>query len=191
MQSTRLGIWWHHQMETFSTLLALYQGNPPVTGGFPSQRPVMQSFDVSFDVRLNKRLSKPWRCWRFEMPWCSLWRQRNAILLLHYRWMSMMEDHCQKWILSVVGGLVTGVTIHSPGHQVIWCWLGERSLNIVRTEKYGHHFADNMFTCISVKYFFCIVTQISLTFILQAIRHYLNQNWPNSMIACRLETTMS
>ena len=33
-------------------------GNPPVTGGFPSQRPVTRSFDVYFDLRLNKRLSK-------------------------------------------------------------------------------------------------------------------------------------
>ena len=30
--------WWHHQMETFSTSLALSEGNPPVTSGFPSQR---------------------------------------------------------------------------------------------------------------------------------------------------------
>ena len=27
--------WWHHQMETFFELLALCEGNPPVTGGFP------------------------------------------------------------------------------------------------------------------------------------------------------------
>ena len=33
---------WHHQIETFSMLLAFCEGNPPVTGGFPSQRPVMQ-----------------------------------------------------------------------------------------------------------------------------------------------------
>ena len=32
--------WWHHQMETFSALLVLCEGNPPVTGGFPSKRPV-------------------------------------------------------------------------------------------------------------------------------------------------------
>ena len=30
--------WWRHQMETFSALLALYMGNSPVTGEFPSQR---------------------------------------------------------------------------------------------------------------------------------------------------------
>ena len=55
--------WWRHQMETFSALLALCAGKPPVTGEFPSQRPVTRSFDVFFDLRLNKRLSKQsWGC---------------------------------------------------------------------------------------------------------------------------------
>ena len=45
-------------MEEFSALLAYCEGNPPVPGGFPSQRPVTQSFDVFFDLRPNKRLSK-------------------------------------------------------------------------------------------------------------------------------------
>ena len=39
--------WWRHPMETFFALLALCEGNPPVTGGFPSQRPVTRSFDLS------------------------------------------------------------------------------------------------------------------------------------------------
>ena len=30
----------------------------PVTGEFPAQRPVTRSFDIVFDLRLNKRLSK-------------------------------------------------------------------------------------------------------------------------------------
>ena len=42
-------------METFSALLAICAGNSPVTGEFPSQRPVTWSFDVFFDLRLNKR----------------------------------------------------------------------------------------------------------------------------------------
>ena len=37
------GAWWRHQMETFSALLALCAGNSPVTGEFPSQRPVTKS----------------------------------------------------------------------------------------------------------------------------------------------------
>ena len=45
-------------METFSALLAICAGNSPVSGEFPTQRPVTQSFDVFFDLRVNKRLSK-------------------------------------------------------------------------------------------------------------------------------------
>ena len=38
--------------------MALCEGNPPVTGGFPSQAPVTRSVDVFFDLRLNKQMSK-------------------------------------------------------------------------------------------------------------------------------------
>ena len=41
-----LNRWWRHQIETFSALLSLCEGNPPVTGAFPSQRPVTRSFDI-------------------------------------------------------------------------------------------------------------------------------------------------
>ena len=50
--------WWRNQMETFFAMLAFYVGNTPVTGEFPAQGPVTRSFDVFFDLRLNKRLSK-------------------------------------------------------------------------------------------------------------------------------------
>ena len=47
-------------------------------GEFPTQRPVTRSFDVFFDLRLNKRLSKqPWSWW-FETPSWSLWRHCNV-----------------------------------------------------------------------------------------------------------------
>ena len=44
-------------METFSALLAICAWNSSVAGEFPAQRPVTRSFDVFFDLRLNKRLS--------------------------------------------------------------------------------------------------------------------------------------
>ena len=69
--------WWRHQMETFSALLALCAGNSPVTGEFPAQRPVMRSFDVFFDLRLSKRLSKQSWGWWFEMPSHPLWCHCN------------------------------------------------------------------------------------------------------------------
>ena len=71
--------WWRHQMEIFSSLLAICAGSSPVTGEFPAQRPVTRNFDVFFDPRLNKRLSKqPWG-WCFETPSRSLWRHCNGM----------------------------------------------------------------------------------------------------------------
>ena len=51
-------------------------------GEFPTQKPVTRSFDVFFDLRLNKRLSKQLWGWWFETPLCSLWRHCDA------------QDHC-------------------------------------------------------------------------------------------------
>ena len=47
--------WWRHRMETFFALLALCVGNSPVTGGLPSQRQVMRSFDVWINGWVNNR----------------------------------------------------------------------------------------------------------------------------------------
>ena len=44
-------------METFSALQATCAGNSPIPDEFPAQKPVTRSFDVFFDLRLNKRLS--------------------------------------------------------------------------------------------------------------------------------------
>ena len=68
-------------------VLAINEGNSPVTGEFPSQRPVTQSFDVFFDLRLNKRLSKQSRSQWFETPSGPLWRhcneKKNTVLRRH------------------------------------------------------------------------------------------------------------
>ena len=64
-------------METCSALLAIGAGNSPVPGEFPAQRPVTRSFDVIFDLRLNKRLRKQSRGWWFETLSCPLWRHCN------------------------------------------------------------------------------------------------------------------
>ena len=42
-------------METFSSLLASCAGKSPASGEFPAQSPVTRSFDVFFDLCLNKR----------------------------------------------------------------------------------------------------------------------------------------
>ena len=76
-------LWWRHPLETFPALLAICAGNSPVTGEFPAQRPVTRSFDVFFNMRLNKRLSKQWRGWWFEMPSRPLWSHCNVLFWPH------------------------------------------------------------------------------------------------------------
>ena len=70
--------WWRHLMETFSALLAICAVNSPVPDEFPTQRPVTRRFDVYFDLRPNKRLSKQSWGWWFETQSRPLWRPRNA-----------------------------------------------------------------------------------------------------------------
>ena len=72
--------WWRHQMEAFSALLGICAGNSPVPGEFPAQRPVTRSFNVFFDLRLNKPLSKQSWGWWFETLSRPLSRHRNAII---------------------------------------------------------------------------------------------------------------
>ena len=74
--------WWRHQMKTFSALLAICAGKSPVSGEIPAQRPVTRSFDVFFDLRLNKRLSKQWWGWWFETLSRPLWCHFNGLWLM-------------------------------------------------------------------------------------------------------------
>ena len=72
----------HFQCRFLDHLMTSSNGNilrvtGPLWGEFPSQRPVTWSFEIFFDLRLNKRLSKPSRDWCFETPSRSLWRHCN------------------------------------------------------------------------------------------------------------------
>ena len=77
-------------METFSALLAICAGNSPVPG-----------FDVFFDLRLNKRLSKQSWGWWFETLSCPLWRHCNAIIPTSHayslKWLS--RHPCYGWYM--------------------------------------------------------------------------------------------
>ena len=74
--------WWRHQMEAFFALLALCGGNSPATGEFPSQRPVTRSFDVFFDLHLNKRLNKQSRRRWFQKPSRPSWCHCNGDIVI-------------------------------------------------------------------------------------------------------------
>ena len=75
-------MWWRHQMETFSALLALCAGDSPGSPvNLTSQRPVTLSFDVFFDKLLSKQ---SWGWWS-ETPSRSLWRHCSAMDSPHIR----------------------------------------------------------------------------------------------------------
>ena len=110
--------WWRHQMETFSALLAISAGNSPVTGEFPAQRPVTRSFDVFFDLRSNKRLSKQSWGWWFGTPSHPLWHHSNAQYM--YRGVESVYIHTSTYYmytcLRKADGCCSPVLgSHSPG----------------------------------------------------------------------------
>ena len=84
--------WWRSQLEIFSALLAFvvrcsaslarFEANSPVTGEFPSQRPLTRSFDVFFHLRLNQQLSKQWIHRWFETPSRWLWCHCNVTVFI-------------------------------------------------------------------------------------------------------------
>ena len=89
-------------METVSTLLAICAVNSPVPGEFPAQSPVTRNFDVFFDLRPNKLLSKQSWGWWFETPSHPLWRHLNgglhkmvdilqAIFSIAFSWLEIIE----------------------------------------------------------------------------------------------------
>ena len=80
---------WKH----FPHYWSICAGNSPVPGEFPAQRPVTRSFDVFFDLRLNKRLSKQSWGWWFETLPCSSWRHCNE----HGIFLSILHRQCVSW----------------------------------------------------------------------------------------------
>ena len=109
----KLNMWWRHQMEKYSALLALCAGNSPVTGEFPSQRPVTRSFYDFFDLRLNKRLRQSRRWW-FETQSQSLWRQRNVTCqasLICPPPCPLRNLHYCDVIMNVIASQITSVSI--------------------------------------------------------------------------------
>ena len=70
-------------------------------GEFSTQRPVTRSFDVYFDLRPNKWLSKQSWGWWFETLSCSLWRHRNEIpgyYFQHTSWRGLLPDGVEPWV---------------------------------------------------------------------------------------------
>ena len=101
LHKSDVNTWWRHQMEAFSALLAICAGSSPGPGEFHAQRPVTRSFDVFFDLSLNKRLSKQWRGWWFETQSRPLWRHCNDCARMHQAQQSryISNGKQQFWIM--------------------------------------------------------------------------------------------
>ena len=108
--------WWRHRMETISALLAICVGNSPVPDEFTTQRPVTRGFDVYFDLRPNKRLSKQsWGRW-FETQSRPLWRHRNDVIPCHVleRPDRYNHSHAKVLILHLISNKLLVCEKHEP-----------------------------------------------------------------------------
>ena len=106
--------WRRHPTETFPALLALCEGDSPVTSGYPSQMPVALSVDVFFDLLLNKRLSKQSRRWWFGLQRTVIYREWIMLIAVWYR----LRDGTIKWFFNPnVTTLLGVIVLVSFGHQ--------------------------------------------------------------------------
>ena len=116
--------WWHHQMKTFSALLAICVGNSPVTSDFLAQRPVTRSFDVflicvGINSCINNReagdLRRHHPLWRhcnvaaltktFQNDSIFIWVNEGKIRVLFYEiWVhfTRYESYLRVWPLLVL-----------------------------------------------------------------------------------------
>ena len=112
-------------METFSALLAICAGNSLGTSEFSAQKPVTQSFDVFFDLCLNKWLRKQWWGWWFEIPSCPLWHHCNGVMASGH--MKIDEKgQCTCWII-FCHIFYQFKYIHDYDKQEILCFLSTKS----------------------------------------------------------------
>ena len=116
----------------------LCAGNSPVTGEFPTQRPVTRSFDVFFELPLNTWLSKQSLGWWFETPSRPLWRHYNGQhrgtkhnwhsdsmwkYLPRWNWTPFVQIIDSKSIVQLINFRLLGTQTLSEPTQA-YCWLG-------------------------------------------------------------------
>ena len=70
---------WRCQMETTSSNGNIFRVTGPLCGEFFAQKPVTRGFDVFFDLRMDKRLSKQSWGYRFQTSTRPLLRHCNVL----------------------------------------------------------------------------------------------------------------
>ena len=173
--------WWRHQMEAFPLLLDLCEGNSPVTGEFLAQRPVMRSFDVILDLRLNERLSKQSWGWWFEMPSHSLWRHCSVGFLSYiFSWNPRRPQRVD----------TATFPLYFASEENV-CKIKKKETNRVNVHARNFIFSVNNNSKMEVECFFysnClqpIDLLLCYWYILQEIRRSLWGHWIRCVVNCR------
>ena len=97
-----------HGTETWSALLALFYGNPLITGGFPLREPATDSFDVFIVVSPRKLLNKQSSCRWFEALQCM---NRHHLFWPMFVAARRFCKHYSDVIISAMASQITGVSI--------------------------------------------------------------------------------
>ena len=166
--------WWHHQMEICAASLAFCVGNSPVTGEFPSQRPVMRSFDIFFDLHLNKALCTQSRHRWFETPSCPFLCHCNVKWNLNQN--AMFQKITFQNIVCNMAAIFSGLNMtnekcswiitKSLYRVTVTCrQVGGTQVNTLRPRQNGRHFPDDIFKCIFLNENIWISLMISLKFV--------------------------
>ena len=115
----------------------------------PRRIPRTKAFDVFFDLRLNKRLSKQWQGWCFETPSCPLWRHCNVNTVKKWNNLSMpklqrcksKQKHNENDVTTFPNwgewqpGRQQCPKVHERSLTVLWAVVGSRQ---ARSGCYGH-----------------------------------------------------
>ena len=156
-------------METFSVLLAICAGNSPVTGEFPTQRPVTRSYDVFFDLRLNKQLSQQSWGWWFEMQSHPLWHHCSTM-----PWLESCDSppECCNNVVTIFFQFVAWFSIPMALSGKSGTCAGKSipqwaTLTHLPLDKMADTLADDIFKCIFLNE--------------KDKKNYLNQWWPSSL----------
>ena len=157
-------------MEIFSASLTLCAGNLPVTGGFPSQRPVTRSFDIFFNLCLNKRRRKQSWGWWFETLWRPLWRHCNDISVLAGEEYRLFHTLLAQPYRQAFGCRWAPWWPHEPCYEGSFDVSCVISLNkLLNTQSRCRRFDIPWRSCgvtVIVFFFFCLQTQWPLTSVL-------------------------
>ena len=127
--------------------------------------PVTHSFDVFYDLCLNKQLSKQSWGWWFETLSRPLWRHRNGDIIL--RWMAHILIYDKSTFYPVMTLCFKAESYYlkqilTKFYERLWYNLW---VNTLRPGPNGRHFADDAFKCIFWNENIRISIGISLKFV--------------------------